>query len=56
VDVWLTDKCRIDVTHRFTCNEFRDGLGIDDVITLVWQNMFDDVRWYEHVLRKDEND
>jgi len=39
--------CGIKITDRFTCSELREKLGIDDIITVV--------RWYGHVLRKDEN-
>jgi len=35
------------------CSEMRDRLGLDDIITAVQRNW---LRWYAHVLRKDEND
>ena len=46
VDVWLKLK------DRFPSKELRERLGIDD-IALVLQNR---LRWYGHVLRKEDDD
>jgi len=43
----------IEVTESLMCSELRQRLGIDDIITAVQRNW---LRWYAHVLRKDEND
>jgi len=45
--------CGVKVTDRFTCSELRERLGIDDIITVIQRHR---LRWYGHVLRKDEND
>ena len=45
--------CGIEVADRFTCSELKERLGIDDVITVVWQHR---LSWCGHVLRKDKND
>ena len=45
--------CDVKVTDRFACSEWRQRLGTVDIITVVpWHRL----RWYGHVLRKDEND
>jgi len=41
------------VTDTFVCNELREMLGIDDVITVLQWNR---LRWYGHVSWTDEND
>jgi len=43
----------IKVIDRFTCSKLRERLGLDYIITVVQQHR---LRWYGHVLRKDEND
>jgi len=45
--------CGIEVPNRFTCSELREILGMDDIIAMVQQHR---LRWFGHVLRKDEND
>jgi len=45
--------CGVKVTHRFACNASTERLGTGGMIIVVQQNR---LRWYEHVLRKDEND
>jgi len=42
--------CGVKLTYS---SELRDRLGIDDIITVTKRHR---LRWYEHVLRKDEND
>jgi len=44
--------CGVKVTHRFACNSSTERVGTDDMVIVVQQNR---LRWYEHVLRKDEN-
>jgi len=45
--------CGVKVTDRCKCREWRERLGIDDIITVVQQHR---LRWYPwHVLTKDEN-
>ena len=29
--------CGIEVTDKSMCNELREGLGMDDVFTVMWQ-------------------
>ena len=43
--------CGIKVSDRFTCSEVREILEIADIITVMQQHR---LRWYGHVLRKDE--
>ena len=43
----------LKVTDRFTCRELRERLGIDSIITVVPEHR---LRWYRHILPKDEND
>ena len=44
--------CDTKITERFSSNELREGLGIDDIITVIQQHR---LRWYGQVLRKDGN-
>jgi len=39
--------------NRFTCSELRQRLGIGDIITVIQRHR---LRWYGHVLRKNENE
>ena len=43
----------IKLKDRFPSEELRERLGIDDIALLLQQNM---LRWYGHVLRKDDDD
>ena len=45
--------CDVKVTDRFPSNELRERLGIDGIISVLRQNR---LRWYGHVLRKDDDD
>jgi len=45
--------CDVKVTHRFPSNELRERLGIDGIILVLQQNR---LRWYWHVLRKEDDD
>jgi len=45
--------CGIKVTDRFSSSELRKRLGVDDIIAVIQHPR---LRWYGHVLRKDEND
>ena len=47
--------CDVKVTDRFTRNELREILAIDDIVvcTVVWQNR---LRWCGQVSRKDKYD
>jgi len=46
--VWM---CGVKVADRFMCNELRDTLGIDGIITVLERHR---LRWRTHVLRKDD--
>jgi len=47
---WL---CNVKVKDRDPSKEVRERLGIDDIILILQQNR---LRWYEHVLRKEDTD
>ena len=38
---------------RVPCKGLRDRVGLDDIISVLQQNR---LRWYGHVLRKEDND
>jgi len=44
--------CGIKLKHRLPCKELRDRLGVDDIALILQQNR---LRWYGHVLRKDDD-
>jgi len=45
--------CNVKVKDRVPSKELRERLGIDDIIWILQQNR---LRWYEHVLRKEDSD
>jgi len=45
--------CDVKVTDRFPSSELRERLGIDGIISVLQQNR---LRWYRHVLRKEDDD
>jgi len=45
--------CGIKLKDRFPSRELRERLGIDDIALVLQQNR---MRWYGHVLRKEDND
>jgi len=45
--------CGIKVRDRVPSRELRESLGLDDIISVLQQNR---LSWYEHVLRKEDND
>jgi len=45
---WLSG---VKVTDRFMSRQLRERLGIDDIITVIQRHR---LRWYLHVLRKDD--
>ena len=45
--------CNVKVKDRVLSNDLRERLGIDDRILILQQNR---LRWYGHVLRKEDND
>ena len=47
---WL---CDVKVKDRVPSKELRERLGIDDIILILQQNR---LRWYVHVLRKEDTD
>ena len=44
--------CGIKLTDRLLSKELRGRLGIDDIALVLQQNR---LRWYGHVLRKDDD-
>jgi len=44
--------CGVKLKGRFPSKELRERLGIDDIALVLLQNR---LRWYGHVLRKDDN-
>ena len=45
--------CNVKVKDRVPSKELRERLGIDDIILMLQQNR---LRWYGHVLRKEDTD
>ena len=45
--------CGVKLKDRLSSKELRERLGIDDIALVLQQNM---LRWYGHVLRKDDDD
>jgi len=45
--------CNVKVKDRVLSKELRERLGIDDIILILQQNR---LRWYGHVLRKEDTD
>jgi len=45
--------CGVKLNDRFPSKELRERLGKDDIALVLQQNR---LRWYEHLLRKDDND
>ena len=45
--------CNVKVKDRVPSKELRERLGIDDIKLILQQNW---LRWYGHVLRKENND
>jgi len=47
---WL---CGIKLKDRFPNKQLRESLGIEDIALVLQQNR---LRWYGHVLRKEDDD
>jgi len=45
--------CGIKLQDRVPSKGLRERLGLDDIISVLQQNR---LRWYRHVLRKEDND
>ena len=45
--------CGVKLEDGFPSKELRERLGIDDIALLLQQNW---LRWYGHVLRKEDDD
>jgi len=45
--------CGVKLQDRVRSTELRNRLGLDDIISVLQQNR---LRWYGHVLRKEDND
>jgi len=45
--------CGVKLQDRVPSKELRGRLGLDDIISVLQQNR---LRWYGHVLRKEDND
>jgi len=45
--------CNVKIKHRVPSKELTERLGIDDIILILQQNR---LRWYGHVLRKEDTD
>ena len=45
--------CNVKVKDRVPSKELRERLGIDDIILILQQNR---LRWYGHLLRKEDTD
>jgi len=55
VSVWAMVRwmCGIKLKDRLPSKELRERLGVDDIALILQQNR---LRWYRHVLRKDDDD
>ena len=49
----LTWICGVKLNDRLPSKELRERLGIDDIALVLQPNR---LRWYGHVLRKDDDD
>ena len=49
--VWW--MCGIKLKNRLPIKELRERLGVEDIALILQQNR---LRWYGHVLRKDDDD
>ena len=49
----VTWMCGVKVKDRLPGQELRERLGVDDIALILQQNR---LRWYGHVLRKDDDD
>jgi len=45
--------CGVKLQDRFPSKWLRERQGLDDIISVLQQNM---LRWYGYVLQKDDND
>jgi len=45
--------CGMKLQDRIPSKKFRKRLGLDDIISVLQQNR---LRWYGHVVRKEDND
>ena len=45
--------CNVKVKDRVLSRELRERLGMDDIVLILQQNR---LRWYGHVLRKEDTD
>jgi len=45
--------CGIKLKDRFPSKKLRERLGVDDIVLVLQQNR---LRWYGHVLRKEDDD
>jgi len=45
--------CGVKLKNRLPSNELRERLGVDDIALILQRNR---LRWYGHVLRKDNDD
>ena len=45
--------CGVKLKGRLPSKELRERLGVDDIALVLQQNR---LRWYSHVLRKDDDD
>ena len=47
--------CGVKLKDRLPSKELRERLGVDDIAFILQQNRLRSVRWYGHVLRKDDD-
>jgi len=45
--------CGVELSDKAACEELRDRLGLEDVVTVLYRNR---LRWFGHVLRKDDSE
>jgi len=48
----VRQMCGVKLSDKVACEELKDRLGFEDVMTVLQRN---GLRWYGHMLRKDDN-
>ena len=49
----VRQMCDVKLSDKVACEELRDRLGLEDVVTVLHR---DRLRWYGHMLRKDDSE
>jgi len=49
----VRQMCGVELSDKVACEELRDRLGLEDVVKVLQRNR---LRWFGHVLRKDDSE